>query len=113
MEGRGTGLQDKVLWVKWGNLPSLLSRRVSYDCSSEWLPVIGILKTFPDMQAIIRSLHKCVMSRLMAQDLDQEVKDCAISCMAAVVSQLGDVLKPQLPQILQVWVSLQAHILKT
>lgn len=42
------------------------------------------------------------MSRLVAQDLDQEVKDCAISCMAAAVSQLGDVLKPQLPQILQV-----------
>ena len=54
------------------------------------------------MQAIIESLHKCVMSRLVAQDLDQEVKDCAISCMAAAVSQLGDVLKPQLPQILQV-----------
>lgn len=53
------------------------------------------------------------MSRLMAQDLDQEVKDCAISCMAAAVSQLGDVLKPQLPQILQVWVSLQAHTPKT
>lgn len=41
------------------------------------------------------------MSRLVAQDLDQEVKDCAISCMAAAISQLGDVLKPQLPKTLQ------------
>ena len=38
----------------------------------------------------------------MAQDQDQEVKDCAISCMAAAVSQLGDVITPQVPQVLQV-----------
>jgi len=42
------------------------------------------------------------MSCLMAQDQDQEVKDCAISCMAAAVSQLGDAIKSQLPQVLQV-----------
>ena len=42
------------------------------------------------------------MTRLMAQDQDQEVKDCAISCMAAAVSQLGDALRPHLPQVLQV-----------
>ncbi|DBB08467.1 hypothetical protein WJX82_000009 [Trebouxia sp. C0006] len=51
---------------------------------------------------VVNSLYKCVMSRLMAQDQDQEVKDCAISCMAAAVSQLGDVITPQLPQVLQV-----------
>lgn len=51
---------------------------------------------------VVTSLYKCVMSRLMAQDQDQEVKDCAISCMAAAVSQLGDVITPQLPQVLQV-----------
>jgi len=54
------------------------------------------------LQDVVNSLYKCVMSRLMAQDQDQEVKDCAISCMAAAVSQLGDVITPQLPQILQV-----------
>lgn len=54
------------------------------------------------LQDVVNSLYKCVMSRLMAQDQDQEVKDCAISCMAAAVSQLGDVITPQLPQVLQV-----------
>lgn len=42
------------------------------------------------------------MTRLVAQDQDQEVKDCAISCMAAAVSQLGDALRSHLPQVLQV-----------
>lgn len=53
-------------------------------------------------KGIVDSLYKCVMTRLVAQDQDQEVKDCAISCTAAAVSQLGDVLAPNLPQILQV-----------
>ena len=57
---------------------------------------------WPLLQDVVNSLYKCVMSRLMAQDQDQEVKDCAISCMAAAVSQLGDVITPQLPQVLQV-----------
>ena len=59
----------------------------------------------------MNSLYRCVMTRLMAQDQDQEVKDCAISCMAAAVSQLGDALRPHLPQVLQarsssVWTAL-------
>lgn len=54
------------------------------------------------LQDIVQSMYKCVMARLMAQDQDQEVKDCAISCMAAAVSQLGDAIQPQLPQVLQV-----------
>ena len=54
------------------------------------------------LQDIVNALYKCVMSRLTAQDQDQEVKDCAISCMAAAVSQLGDVIRSQLPQVLQV-----------
>ena len=57
---------------------------------------------WPLLQDVVNSLYECVMSRLMAQDQDQEVKDCAISCMAAAVSQLGDVITPQLPQVLQV-----------
>lgn len=54
------------------------------------------------LQDIVNSLYQCVMTRLVAQDQDQEVKDCAISCMAAAVSQLGDALRPHLPQVLQV-----------
>lgn len=56
---------------------------------------------FGHLQNIVNSLYQCVMTRLMAQDQDQEVKDCAISCMAAAVSQLGDALRPHLPQVLQ------------
>ena len=57
---------------------------------------------WPLLQDVVNSLYKCVMSRLMAQDQDQEVKDCAISCMAAAVTQLGDVIMSQLSQVLQV-----------
>lgn len=58
-------------------------------------------RVFDDLQNIVNPLYQCVMTRLMAQDQDQEVKDCAISCMAAAVSQLGDALRPHLPQVLQ------------
>lgn len=65
-------------------------------------PVVTLLPILFAVQAIVSPLHDCVMSKLSAQGLDQEVKECAISCAAAAVSQLGDALQPQLAHILQV-----------
>ena len=54
------------------------------------------------MQAVVKGLYDAVMPRLSAQDQDQEVKEAAISCMAAAVALAGDLLQQQLPTILQV-----------
>lgn len=57
----------------------------------------------PDaMQGLVRPLYDVVMARLSAQDQDQEVKECAISCMAAAVATLGDALGADVAQVLRV-----------
>ena len=40
----------------------------------------------------MKPLFDAVMQRLSTQDQDQEVKECAILCMAAMVAALGDQL---------------------
>lgn len=42
-------------------------------------------------------MRACVC--LLLQDQDQEVKECAISCMAAAVASLGDVLGADVAQV--------------
>ncbi|PRW59351.1 cullin-associated NEDD8-dissociated 1 isoform B [Chlorella sorokiniana] len=54
------------------------------------------------MQGLVRPLYDVVMARLSAQDQDQEVKECAISCMAAAVASLGDALGADVAQVLRV-----------
>ncbi|PSC76088.1 cullin-associated NEDD8-dissociated 1 isoform B [Micractinium conductrix] len=54
------------------------------------------------LQPLVKPLYECVMARLSAQDQDQEVKECAISCMAAAVASLGDVLGADVAQVLRV-----------
>jgi len=54
------------------------------------------------LQGVIQPLYQAVMIRLSAQDQDQEVKECAISCMATTVARLGSHLSEQLQQTLQV-----------
>jgi hypothetical protein len=51
------------------------------------------------MQGLVRPLYDVVMARLSAQDQDQEVKECAISCMAAAVASLGDALGADVAQV--------------
>lgn len=40
-------------------------------------------------------MYGCISGRLSAQDQDQEVKEAAISGMAALIAQLGDVLEAE------------------
>jgi cullin-associated NEDD8-dissociated protein 1 len=44
----------------------------------------------------VQPIYNAIFKRLTAQDQDQEVKECAISCMGLVISILGDQLKKEL-----------------
>ncbi|XP_054801363.1 cullin-associated NEDD8-dissociated protein 1 [Prosopis cineraria] len=57
-----------------------------------------------DFRPFVHPIYKAIMSRLINQDQDQEVKECAISCMGLVVSTFGDYLSADLPACLPVLV---------
>ncbi|XP_071701048.1 cullin-associated NEDD8-dissociated protein 1-like [Rutidosis leptorrhynchoides] len=57
-----------------------------------------------DFKPYVHPIYNAIMSRLTNQDQDQEVKECAISCMGLLVSTFGDHLTPQLPACLPVLV---------
>jgi len=54
------------------------------------------------LQAAADALLQAVKARLTAQDQDQEVKECAISCAAALLAQLGDVLQQDYSHLMKV-----------
>ena len=54
------------------------------------------------MQAAADALLQAVKARLTAQDQEQEVKECAVSCAAALVAQLGDVLQQDYSHLMKV-----------
>eukprot|EP00850_Spirogloea_muscicola_P001276 SM000004S15146 [mRNA] locus=s4:1584727:1593967:+ [translate_table: standard] len=49
-----------------------------------------------DFKPYVQPLYSATMKRLTAQDQDQEVKECAITCMCLIISILGDNLKREL-----------------
>ncbi|CAL9008989.1 unnamed protein product [Prunus brigantina] len=57
-----------------------------------------------DFKPYVHPIYNAIMSRLTNQDQDQEVKECAISCMGLVVSTFGDNLDVELPVCLPVLV---------
>ncbi|KAG8368925.1 hypothetical protein BUALT_Bualt15G0097100 [Buddleja alternifolia] len=57
-----------------------------------------------DFKPYVHPIYTAIMSRLTNQDQDQEVKECAISCMGLVVSTFGDHLGRELPACLPVLV---------
>ncbi|KAJ7946519.1 cullin-associated NEDD8-dissociated protein 1 [Quillaja saponaria] len=57
-----------------------------------------------DFRPHVHPIYNAIMSRLTNQDQDQEVKECAISCMGLVVSTFGDQLSSELPACLPVLV---------
>ncbi|CAM6099751.1 unnamed protein product [Calypogeia fissa] len=77
-----------------------------YKVTAEALRVCGelvkairpSLETKADFNFVpyVRPLYTAIFKRLTAQDQDQEVKECAISCMGLVISILGDQLKSEL-----------------
>jgi cullin-associated NEDD8-dissociated protein 1 len=57
-----------------------------------------------DFKPYVRPIYNAIMTRLTNQDQDQEVKECAITCMGLVISTFGDNLRAELPACLPVLV---------
>lgn len=84
-----------------------------YKVSAEAIRVCGELvhvlrPTFEtsafDFKPYVYTIYKAILARLVNQDQDQEVKECAISCMSLVISVFGDNLQLELPACLPVLV---------
>ncbi|KAF2974683.1 hypothetical protein EK904_001550 [Melospiza melodia maxima] len=56
-----------------------------------------------DATPYIKDLFTCTIKRLKAADIDQEVKERAISCMGQIICSLGDSLGTDLPNTLQIF----------
>ncbi|XP_078075955.1 cullin-associated NEDD8-dissociated protein 1 [Mustelus asterias] len=56
-----------------------------------------------DAAPYINDLFTCTVKRLKAADIDQEVKERAISCMGQIICNLGDHLGSDLPSTLQIF----------
>jgi len=84
-----------------------------YKISSEALVVLQLLvkvlrpldshPTTFDFTLYTNDIYSCCFVRLKAQDIDQEVKERAISCMGQVVAHLGDSLQPELGNCLPIF----------
>ncbi|PIA55279.1 hypothetical protein AQUCO_00800179v1 [Aquilegia coerulea] len=57
-----------------------------------------------DFKPYVHPIYNAILKRLANQDQDQEVKECAISCMGLVISTFGDNLQRELPTCLPVLV---------
>ncbi|KAG2704355.1 hypothetical protein I3843_05G001300 [Carya illinoinensis] len=84
-----------------------------YKVTAEALRVCGVVVRVvrPDTEGFgfdfkpyVQPIYNAIMSRLTNQDQDQEVKECAISCMGLVVATFGDSLSAELPACLPVLV---------
>lgn len=56
-----------------------------------------------DASPYITDLFTCTIKRLKAADIDQEVKERAISCMGQIICNLGDSLGDDLPGTLHIF----------
>ncbi|KAJ8321959.1 hypothetical protein KUTeg_000430 [Tegillarca granosa] len=63
---------------------------------------LDIKVTF-DYNPYVRDLYTCTLSRLKAADIDQEVKERAISCMGQIIRNLGDSLSAELTECLPIF----------
>uniref|UniRef100_A0A8D8LDT7 Cullin-associated NEDD8-dissociated protein 1 n=1 Tax=Cacopsylla melanoneura TaxID=428564 RepID=A0A8D8LDT7_9HEMI len=55
-----------------------------------------------DFAPFTPDIYQCTLVRLKAADIDQEVKERAISCMGQIICNLGDYLKSELPVCLPI-----------
>ncbi|KAK6186772.1 hypothetical protein SNE40_006048 [Patella caerulea] len=56
-----------------------------------------------DYKPYVHDLYSCTLKRLKASDIDQEVKERAISCMGQIISNLGDCLHSELRECLPIF----------
>lgn len=72
-------------------------------CHTSWLIYTwGMFLMLMWLQIVLGPLLTIVKDRLGAQDQDQEVRECAISCTATMLATLGDSLPVDVPALLQV-----------
>ena len=57
-----------------------------------------------DYQPFVMPIYNSALERLKAADIDQEVKERAITCMGQVVASLGDTLTAKLPECMPIFV---------
>lgn len=63
--------------------------------------VTGMLAPMhPALESMLPKIFDCVMSRLVALDIDIEIKECGISCVGTLFKHCGDRLENQLPEVL-------------
>ncbi|CAM0946643.1 unnamed protein product [Alopecurus aequalis] len=84
-----------------------------YKVTSEALRVCGELvrvlrpnfeASSLDFKPYIGPIYNAIVTRLAKQDQDQEIKECAISCMSLVISTFGDGLRRELKKCLPILV---------
>ncbi|XP_046376355.1 cullin-associated NEDD8-dissociated protein 1-like [Haliotis rufescens] len=56
-----------------------------------------------DYKPYVKDLYGCTLKRLKAADIDQEVKERAISCMGQIICNLGDSLAAELRECLPIF----------
>lgn len=57
-----------------------------------------------DFQPFVLPIYNSALERLKAADIDQEVKERAITCMGQVVASIGDSLTDKLPECMPIFV---------
>jgi len=55
-----------------------------------------------DYKPFVRDLFNATLEKLKVQDIDQEVKESAITCMGLILANLGDQLNDQLPAVFHI-----------
>jgi len=92
------------------SIASLVNDRY-YKITAEALRVcseiVRVLRPDPPATTFDYTTHAPVLfnsakTRLLAQDQDQEVKECAISCMGLVICHLGDACTVEVPAVLPI-----------
>eukprot|EP01116_Phalansterium_solitarium_P021844 TRINITY_DN6977_c0_g1_i1.p1 TRINITY_DN6977_c0_g1~~TRINITY_DN6977_c0_g1_i1.p1 ORF type:complete len:1273 (-),score=515.03 TRINITY_DN6977_c0_g1_i1:141-3881(-) len=58
--------------------------------------------TSEQMRPLVRDLFTATLEKLKLQDIDQEVKESAITCTSLLLCNLGDELKSELPGVLSI-----------
>ncbi|XP_036320562.1 cullin-associated NEDD8-dissociated protein 1 isoform X1 [Rhagoletis pomonella] len=64
-------------------------------------PAVPLPTTF-EISPFVEDLYSATLKKLMTSDVDQEVKDRAISCMGQIIANLGDFLVPQVKTCLPI-----------
>ncbi len=57
-----------------------------------------------EFHPFVISIYTAALKRLRAADIDQEVKERAITCMGQVVASMGDTLVPKLSECMPIFV---------